>query len=262
MCLDYQRITSLIGNITSFEPKLIFLVNSDSGIPIDACLSPESRAYLQSLAVNTGDLIHKDESALANEEASQEGKEASKRGKSSQYQLEDRLSSYVDNAVTQLGDTNDYHQVEIPLRHDHEFFQTLKLGVLRINALQTDQKVELTKEIGQLAGEIAEIATPSETSAKTDMYVWREIFSLYTNCQIFFSTSEQDKHTRDLRTAERQLQHFSTKLRDVKATLKFRRKESHLALHSFLHLNLMLLCNLKFQELNITATTKILKSKQ
>jgi E3 ubiquitin-protein ligase BAH len=240
---------------------LIFLVNSNSGIPIDACLSPETRAYLRSLAVKTQELAHYDDSVLENNELPEEGNKASKRVKSALHQVGDRASHEGGDASTQLEDADDYHRVEVPLRYDHEFFQMLKSGVLGLNNLQTDEKAELTKEIGSLGQEIAKIAAPSQNSARTDMYAWREVFSLYMDSQVFFSTSEQDKYTRDTRTAEKQLQHFSINLRALNVTQSFRREESYLALDRFLHLNLVLLRNLRFQELNTTAMTKILKSK-
>ena len=152
--------------------------------------------------------------------------------------------------------------MEVPLRHDHEFFQMLRSGVLGINTLQMDEKAELTKEIESLGREIAKIATPSHNSGCTDMYLWRDIFALYTNSQIFFSTSEQDEHTRDVKIAEKQLESFSKTLRELINTQKFRRKDSCLALDRFLHLNIALFRHLRFQELNTKAMTKILKSKQ
>ena len=151
--------------------------------------------------------------------------------------------------------------MEVPLRHDHEFFQMLRSGVLRINTLQTDEKAELTKEIESLGRDIAKTATPSHSSRSTDMYLWREVFSLYTSAQVFFSTSEQENHTRDVQTAEKQLQYFSNKLRELNSTQKFRRRESYVALDRFLHLNTILFRNLRFQELNKKAMVKILKSK-
>lgn len=239
---------------------MIFLVNSNNGIPIDACLSPETRAYLQSLAIKRQDLAHSDDSVLVNDELPEEENKASKPVKSASHQVEDRISHEVGEGSTQFGDKECYHRAEVPLRHDHEFFRMLKSGVLGLHTLQTSEKVELTKEIGSLGQIIAKIAAPSQNSARTDMYAWREVFSLYINSQVFFSTSEQDKHTRDTRTAEKQLQHFSTKLRDLTVTHSFRKEESGLALDRFLHLNLVLLRNLRFQELNTTAMTKILKS--
>lgn len=241
---------------------MIFLVNSNSGIPIDACLSPATRAYLQSLAVATEDLVRQDMSTLAKEKVTDEEEDgATEYGASAVLQAEDKLSRHLDNSTSQATERGDYRRVEVPLRHDHEFFKMLKSGVSRINTLQTDEKAELTKKVGSLGRDIAKVAAPSQTSASPDIYVWREIFSLYTSSQVFFSTSEQDIHTRDIRTAEKQLQDFSTKLQDVNATHRFRRKESYLALDRFLHLNLSLLRNLRFQELNATAMTKILKSK-
>ena len=233
-------------------------------MPVDARLSPETRAYLHSLTVNTQDILVKGEAVSvqehAVEETLQERNEASECVITADHQREDEPVNQVHDASDQVEDRDDYHRVEIPLRHDHEFFQMLRSGVLRINTLQTQEKGELTKEIESLGREIAKIATWSHNSGSTDMYLWREIFSLYTNSQVFFSTSEQKNHTRDVQTAEKQLQHFSNKLRELNSTQNFRRKESYPALDRFLHMNIMLFRNLRFQELNTKAMAKILKS--
>lgn len=154
-----------------------------------------------------------------------------------------------------------YQKVEVPLRYDSEFFHTLSLELSGLHDLQTREKSELTKEICRLGQEIAKLAAPPEGFAKTDLNSWRKVFSLYTEFEIFFSTNERDKFRRDSSTAQKQLQKFSAKLSELKLASRFSRKESHNALERFLFINLRLLRNLKFQELNSTAMTKILKSK-
>ena len=154
-----------------------------------------------------------------------------------------------------------YRKVEIPLRYDSEFFHILNAELSGLHDLQVQQRSELTEEICRLGQVISRLAAPSQGSAKTDLYAWREILGLYTDSKIFFSTNEQDEFCRDSSTAQKQLQDFSAKLCKAKATKTFRKKESYKALELFLQVNLTLLRNLKFQELNSTAMTKILKSK-
>lgn len=154
----------------------------------------------------------------------------------------------------------DYQKVEVPLRYDSEFFQILGLELSELHALQAREKSELTKEICKLGSDIGKLAAPPEGLAKTDMYAWREVLSLYTDSKIFFSTNERDDFRRDSSTAQKQLQYFSSKVRELKIARSFYRKGSQAVLERFLYINLALLRNLKFQELNSTAMTKILKS--
>ena len=256
------RLNKSIGNITAFEPKLIFLVNSNNGIPIDACLSSETRAYLQCLTVNEEHCVQNGKSVSADRQVPEkENGFGIKSGRITLYRIQAEGSCHVNGASTEVRDRDNSHQVEVPLRHDHEFFQMLRSGVSGLDNLQKGEEAELVKEIGSIGQEIAKIAAPSQSPARTDMYAWREIFSLYIDSQVFFSTSEQDRCARDTRMAEKQLQQFSSRLRGVNATQGFRRKESPLVLDRFLQLNLVLLRNLRFQELNTTAMTKIMKSK-
>lgn len=156
---------------------------------------------------------------------------------------------------------NVYRKVEVPLRYDSEFFHILHVELSRLHDLQAQERSELTKEICGLGQDISRLAAPSEDVTKTDLYTWREIFSLYTDSKIFFSTNEQDEFCRDSSTAQKRLQDFSAKVCELKAAKIFRKQESHRALERFLQINLTLLWNLKFQDLNFIAMTKILKSK-
>ena len=256
-----MKLRDFAGNITTFEPKLIFLVNSSSGVPIDACLSPGTRTKLQNLVVNSQNSGQRAELVFANDRLPVSEAEAGiKREDSTSCQAGEGLISHVSNASIETGDGIDYNQVEVPLRHDHEFFQMLRSGVSRLKALQCHEKTELIKEIGSIGQEIVRVAAPSRNSTRTDMYAWREIFGHYSESQIFFSTNEQEERTRDTRTAEKQLHEFSSKLQDLKIAQRFRKRESYLVLNRFLHLNSVLLRNLRFEELNTTAMTKIMKS--
>lgn len=249
-----------LGDLTAFEPKLLFLVSLNDGIPMDASLSPLTRAYLQSLVVNTQDQYCSDTSLVDPQRNTTRREELagctncliSQPIHENQFQKDVPL-----NNVNQ----QDCLNIEVPLRHDSEFFQLLNLKLSELQALQSYERSELIKDIGALGREISVESIPSKGSGKSDFYTWREILSLYTDCRIFFSTNERDQFYRDSSTAQKQLQRFSEKLSEIKVAKRFRRKESYLAMDRFLYINLILLQNIKFQELNSTAITKILKSK-
>lgn len=242
--------------MTTFEPKLIFSVNPNTGIPVDASLSPETATYLQSLASGTTvkrNQIH--EMSGANQTLISNGLGAEVGGRTSS--ITEPLNG-VEYDISPI--KVEYQKVEVPLRHDSEFFQILGLELSELHALQAREKSVLTKEICRLGQDIGKLAAPPERFAKTDMYAWREVLSLYTDSRIFFSTNERDNFRRDSSTAQKQLQFFSSRVRELKIAGSFYRKESHAVLERFLYINLTLLRNLKFQELNSRAMTKILKS--
>lgn len=242
---------------------MVFLVKPSNGFPIDAYLSPETRSYLQSLTIRTSSPLNTVSQRLGDDgNLIPEALSADNIGlilgqpPTAPTEMEPESSTSMSNPVQ-----GDYQKVEVPLRYDSEFFHILNVEISGLHDLQTHERSELTKEICKVGHDISKLSSPSHGSTKNDLYAWRKVFSLYTDSNIFFSTAEQDDFHRDSSTAQKQLHRFSTRLCDLKATRFFRRKESFVALEHFLFINITLLRNMKFQELNSTAMTKILKSK-
>ena len=152
-------------------------------------------------------------------------------------------------------------RVEVPLKNNNEFFQILEYGLSGLHTLHEQEKTALVHDIGGLGQLISQLAAPSRKTQQTDLYVWRAIFELYLDCNVFFATSENEKFNRTPAEVQKQLQLFSSKLEDLRNTSRFRRKDSDVALQRFLLINASLLRNLKFQQLNMQAAAKILKSK-
>lgn len=148
----------------------------------------------------------------------------------------------------------------MPLRSGSEFFQVLQNEILGLDALQTYERGRLTTEVNRLALTISDIVNLVANPRVSDLYAWRTIFQLYIESEIFFSTSERDGGSRDATSAEKQLELFSNELDQQQMTKKLKGKQSRVALGQFLRFNQDLLRNLRFQELNQTATVKILKS--
>jgi E3 ubiquitin-protein ligase BAH len=95
---------------------------------------------------------------------------------------------------------------------------------------------------------------------KTDMYRWRELIDVYLQAGVFFSTHELDHGSRNHSAAARQLQWFQGEVTRRGLLDLFKVPGSRPAFDRFVAINITLLKNLKFQEINQVAITKILKS--
>lgn len=150
--------------------------------------------------------------------------------------------------------------VEIPLSADSRFFRLLSMEISSLGTLQEEQETVLKGRIVHLGQSIATITVPSKNSSKTDLFIWREIFRLYIDSEIFFSVTGNHRGILNPTLAHQRLQEFGRRLAEVHIRESFKRKASYEALDNFLGINFDLLRNLKFQELNVMAMTKILKS--
>ncbi len=107
---------------------------------------------------------------------------------------------------------------------------------------------------------LKEKAVPSIATeyTKSDLYAWREIFTLWIEAQIFESSAERDRGERTIDEAEKRLKAFAAEV--VKRGLGDRRtlsrKESREAWAEFLRLNVLLLDLKRFQLANINAARK------
>lgn len=228
----------------------MFLVRRDDGDLMDATLSPKTKETLQKL-VGASSLSARE--TMHEQLLPQPSKEA--RGR-------DHRTSSGDIVLSELnqGDSNSV-RVEVPLRNNDEFFQILQHGLSGLNSLHREEKSALGQEIGELSQMVSRVAKPAQSMQRTDLYAWRAIFGLYLECNVFFSTNENESFSRSPIEVQPQLQLFSNRLSEVQKANKFRRQESSAALQRFLLVNANLLRNLKFQQLNMRAAGKILKSK-
>ncbi|KAJ9126723.1 hypothetical protein QFC24_001754 [Naganishia onofrii] len=98
---------------------------------------------------------------------------------------------------------------------------------------------------------------PTEYS-KSDLYAWREIFTLWIEAQIFESSSERDRGERSVEEAEIRLKAFAAEVvkRGLGDRRTLRRKESREAWEEFLRLNMLLLDLKRFQLANVNAARK------
>ena len=168
-----------------------------------------------------------------------------------------RRESDVDSPPNEIGP--DVQRIEVPLTFDAEFFELLKKEVLSLDAIQAQEQKALTDEIEALGSEVSKLSVPVKSN-KTDLERWREVFNLYLQAGVFFSTNELDHGSRTSSVALRQLQWFQAQVIRLDIPKSFKLAKSREALDRFTHINMTLLRNLKFQEINQLAITKILKS--
>lgn len=143
-----------------------------------------------------------------------------------------------------------------------EFFEILYDDIAELEKIQAQKQEELHQSIVALSSEISKISRPSKTQFhKSDMYRWRELFDIYLQANVFFSTREVDTGRRTAPMAAKQLAWFQAEVCRRNLIPAFIIPSSKIALQKFIEINREILLNLRFQEINKQAITKILKSK-
>lgn len=146
-------------------------------------------------------------------------------------------------------------EVFIPLSIDSEFLTLLAQALSSLAILQAAQKSTFAQSVRALAAEVSLVSSPSRP--KTDLYIWREIFSLWVQAQIFESEREKDRGERSVGEAEVKLGWFVDQVAVQGLAKKMRHKESRIALERFIKLNVELLDMKRFQMANEEAARKI-----
>ncbi|KFZ13201.1 hypothetical protein V501_03812 [Pseudogymnoascus sp. VKM F-4519 (FW-2642)] len=234
------------GDSDVFRPTLTLYIQRTQGsdIAIDATLSPSTRQYLQN---------------LADSQAKERGQSAAAGQPGDIVESKDAMTNADADSTTPFIDANsDVQQVEVPLTFDIEFFGLLKDEVSSLDEIQRAEQRAMTDEIKALGDEIGKLAFPAKNN-KTDMGRWRTIFDLYLQAGVFFSTNEFDRGSRDSNVALKQLRWFQEQVTKLNLPKSFKLANSRDALDRFTRINVTLLRNLKFQEINQLAVTKILK---
>ncbi|KAK8044872.1 hypothetical protein PG993_004896 [Apiospora rasikravindrae] len=232
-------------NSKHLRPRLTIFVHLKDGVVVDAKLSPATRDFLEKVAIGRAE--QQAQPAISPDV--------------------DHESSASDDNDAPVSDTDcvsvtpcPVRQVEIPLVFDGEFFDILQNDVFELDTLQGEEAERLKGEIASLGRTMTRTTRPANgKKARDDMARWREIFELYLDARIFFSTRESDHGARTAAQALKQLQWFQQEVLQRKHVQNLKLSASREAFTMFLNLNAMLLQNLKFQEINQLAVTKILK---
>jgi E3 ubiquitin-protein ligase BAH len=229
------------GGGRTFTPKLTIALDPRDGSPMDAWLSPQTRRHLRDLAISRHTAAGNGHLGIAESLANQ------------------RNASVSDIQKSRPGE--EIEIVEVPLTADSEFFRMLRREIAKLEQLQKSQQEQLKEQIQQLGLELAAMKASSskDKKAKANIEAWREIFRLYTESQIFFSSHEQDAGARDVEHAQKQLELFSSQLTKQRGLSLKLDGNARAALDRFLRINLNLLQFLRFQDMNRVAVTKIMK---
>lgn len=161
-------------------------------------------------------------------------------------------------AQTSVDGNTLYKSFEIPLSADCEFFHLLKGGLSKLRELQEQEKKALYRQVQDVRQNISKVSNSHFGRERSSLSAWREIFRMYMDMQIFFSTDELDSGERSSADAHKQLEKFQSAMIKTGRSKKLK-KDGRIALESFLRINLSILQNLKFQEINQLAMNKILK---
>ncbi|KAI0467235.1 RING-14 protein [Xylaria cf. heliscus] len=238
--LDMDGVNGKPVESARFRPRLTVFVHLEDGVAVDAKLSPSTRDFLRKLALGN--------TTTANVAVSTDNK----------LLMPPITSSSDQDDAT--GNATGIRQVEVPLVFDAEFFGILQTDVSNIGSLQEEEQAKLENQIIALGEELGKAVEPSRgRRAKADLDVWRQIFELYLDARVFFSSRESDHGARTVTQAVDQLHWFQGQIVQRKLVQKMKLGASHAAFDNFVSINTALLSILKFQEINRLAVTKILK---
>lgn len=219
------------------RPCLSVFVHLQDGQAVDAGLSPASRELLQRLSGKHPPLPPPPD----------HGPDA---------MIQDDAPHTTEGQLA--GAESGLERIEIPLVFDGEFFNILQSDVDSLDILQQQEEKSMEGDITVLGHDVSAVTRPARFS-KSDLNRWREIFDVYVDAQIFFSSHELDHGSRSSAKAVQNLVWFQREIQRRDLLNKFKMPSSRLAYARFLQLNATLLQNLKFQEINKTAINKILK---
>ncbi|KIW61160.1 hypothetical protein PV05_01317 [Exophiala xenobiotica] len=237
----------------SFTPRLTILLDPRDGSPMDAWLTPDTRRILRRLARNSRASVsspHRNESANGHPEDS--------RGPASGSAMPDSpRSDDGDNAPD--NEEQQPQTIEVPLTSDSEFFQILRRELADLDRLQNSEQSRIQNEITQLGHELRTLQSSKSKRSKQEIEIWRKIFELYSDAEIFMSSHEADAGARDADHAQMQYSNFNKSLAAQQNEVLKLGKDANVALDRFLRINVKLLRLIKFQEINKTALAKIMK---
>jgi hypothetical protein len=233
-----------------FHPKLLFYVNEATGKLQDAKIDEETRRKLQMLAVATG---------MSDLRVMEEDPEDAEAKSVTSQDSGDDSATHACTSATGTTKRPEHRVVEIPLSSDIEFFTKLTSELSGLEALQEREEKKLNKQIEDLGSQIARLTDPSIHKNKKILGIWRNIFQIYVESDIFFGTTEVDHQAHTAEQAIEKFQKFSVSIVDQGLVSKFKKEERLQALNAFMQINREIIHSLQFGEINRTAMNKILK---
>ncbi|KAL2889050.1 RING-14 protein [Ceratocystis lukuohia] len=234
------------SKLHALQPKLTIFVHVRDGTPIDVTLTPTSKRILQRILDRQNGMEQDDDDAgldLSIYESSD---------------TQPKLSRQPTATLLGPVPTGNSEVLKVPLHFDAEFFEVLQREMTGLELIQAQEEKVLSNEITSLRNVVAIVSRPSRFS-RTDVDRWREVFNIYIEAEVFFSTCEISSGARNSTDALQKLQWFQNETQKRQLDKGFLRSQSRDAFSRFLQLNVAILKNMQFQEINRMAVMKILK---
>lgn len=256
---DYYSAASPHLNTISeeFTPQLRILVDSKTGQPLDATLTPETKATLQKLARH--EMIFAGRREHIGVVRAQAIVEDSDSGSDGQDSPRERQNSTADLP-------GEARWVQVPLVSAKRFFDLLAPKLEELEALREAETRKLEEQILDLGEAVENVIEPVREGFEAkrqvsyrDLYFWREMFRLYLETPIFYSETEQNRGPLMFAQAKGRLEAYDKQLRETGLLAKMKTPAARKAAKQFLDLNIDILKIMHFQEVNARAMTKILK---
>jgi hypothetical protein len=128
-------------------------------------------------------------------------------------QLRPRVNSHTQGGEEEsTNGARKSHTIEITLRADSEFFHLLTAELSSIDNVQAQQKARLTSEVSEMGNKVMTVTRPSSSKAISDLYAWRELFCLYRDASVFFSSTERDHGAHTAEQARERMQWFANQV--------------------------------------------------
>ncbi|KAK3117200.1 hypothetical protein LTR53_001704 [Teratosphaeriaceae sp. CCFEE 6253] len=236
-----------------FCPQLRVLVDARTGTPLDAQLTPETKVALRRLA--------RHEMATAEQHAHL-----------GRHAVHEVLDSRVDRRGSRDASTSppsevaDARWIQVPLATAKEFFDLLAPKLDELEHLREEETRKLEGEILDLGDAVENVVQPvregfeaKRSVSYRDLYFWREMFRLYLEHPVFYSSTEQNRGALTFSEAKSRLQAYDAQLRETGLLSKLKTPQARQAAKRFLDINVEILQIMHFQEMNARAMTKILK---
>ncbi|PSK36445.1 hypothetical protein C7M61_003916 [Candidozyma pseudohaemuli] len=148
------------------------------------------------------------------------------------------------------------NEIVVLLNSDLKFFGMLNTEIENLDQIRKTEEANIIQEISKVSESVLKL-----TEKKTDLYLWRELFKIYLDSEIFFRYNEtslqQLERTSDM--IKQNLEIFSANVAKTNLLEKMARKRSVNTFDRFVAVNERLFKILMFQSINTTALRKILK---
>ncbi|KAG7881563.1 hypothetical protein KL937_001186 [Ogataea polymorpha] len=145
----------------------------------------------------------------------------------------------------------------VTLHQDTLFFQTLYEELEELNRFGDEQEHELVDTVENLAAVIGKVGSPNRR--KNDMYVWREIFQMYIESEVFFGTRERCSGRVDVAVSRKRMSDFIDRVNETNILKRLRQRNSLGAFATFKEMNMLIIKVANYQAINSMAVQKILK---